>query len=169
MAAVGKQHVLQMTDGLFMSEAYAFAKLNPDVAFREVDIDAMAADIYTRPQRYDVILVTNMFGDILSNEAVAFRRPRTCCSIKRGRRACDRQCGTWVRARSGGRGIANPSGLMLSVAMLMEWLGTRHDKPAFIDAARSNREPRLIPRLQIVRRGRRISAAAARPKVSQGQ
>jgi 3-isopropylmalate dehydrogenase len=36
-----------------------------------------------------------------------------------------------------GKGIANPSGLMLSVAMLMEWLGTRHKETAFIDASRA--------------------------------
>ena len=49
--------------------AYAQAEQHKDIAFREVDVDAMAADLYTRPQRYDVLLVTNMFGDILSNEA----------------------------------------------------------------------------------------------------
>ena len=103
VAAVGKQHVLQMTDGLFMSEAYALAKQNPDVAFREVDIDAMAADIYTRPQRYDVMLVDEYVRRYpVQRSGRAVRRPRTRCSIKRGRRACDRQCGTWVRARPGG-------------------------------------------------------------------
>ena len=71
ITAVGKQHVLQMTDGLFMGEAYALAKAHPDIAFREMDIDAMAADLYSRPERHDVILITNMFGDILSNEAAA--------------------------------------------------------------------------------------------------
>ena len=135
VAAVGKQHVLQMTDGLFMSEAYAFAKLNPHVAFREVDIDAMAADIYTRPQRYDVILVTNMFGDILSNEAVALSGGLgLAAALNAGDEHAIANAGHGSAPDLVGRGIANPSGLMLSVAMLMEWLGARHDKPAFIEA-----------------------------------
>ena len=71
ITAVGKRHVLQMTDGLFMGEAYAEAKAHPDIVLKEMDMDAMAADIYSRPERHDVILITNMFGDILSNLAVA--------------------------------------------------------------------------------------------------
>jgi 3-isopropylmalate dehydrogenase len=135
VTAVGKQHVLQVTDGLFMHEAYAEAKLHQDIAFREVDVDAMAADLYTRPERYDVILVTNMFGDILSNEACALSGGLgLAAALNAGDEHAIANAGHGSAPDLVGRGIANPSGLMLSVAMLMEWLGTRHDKPAYIDA-----------------------------------
>ena len=138
VSAVGKQHVLQMTDGLFMSEAYAQAELHKDIAFREVDVDAMAADIYTRPQRYDVILVTNMFGDILSNEAVALSGGLgLAAALNAGDEHAIANAGHGSAPDLVGKGIANPAGLMLSVAMLLEWLGARHRKPAFIDASRA--------------------------------
>ena len=71
VAVVGKRHVLQLGDGLFVGEAEKIAAAHRDVELREVDVDAMAADLVMRPERYDVILTSNMFGDILSNEAVA--------------------------------------------------------------------------------------------------
>jgi len=65
VTAVGKRHVLQLSDGIFIEETEAAAREHPKVKWREMDIDAMAADLYTRPERHDVILITNMFGDIL--------------------------------------------------------------------------------------------------------
>ena len=138
VTAVGKQHVLQMTDGLFMSEAYALAKAHPEVAFREMDIDAMAADLYRRPQRYDVILITNMFGDILSNEAAALSGGLgLAAALNAGDATPSPTPGMARRRISRARGIANPCGMILSSAMLLEWLGVRHGK-----AAVSRRLPR---------------------------
>jgi isocitrate/isopropylmalate dehydrogenase len=137
VTAVGKQHVLQVTDGLFMAEAYALAKANPEVAFREVDVDAMAADIYTRPERYDVILVTNMFGDILSNLAVALSGGLgLAAALNAGDRHAIANAGHGSAPDIAGRGIANPAGLILSTAMLLEWMGLRHGKPALVAASR---------------------------------
>jgi len=138
VTAVGKQHVLQVTDGLFMAEAYAMAKAHPDVAFREVDVDAMAADIYTRPERYDVILVTNMFGDILSNLAVALSGGLgLAAALNAGDRHAIANAGHGSAPDIAGRGIANPTGLILSTAMLLQWMSLRHGKPALLEAGRA--------------------------------
>lgn len=138
VTAVGKQHVLQMTDGLFMSEAYAAAKANPAVAFREMDIDAMAADLYTRPGRHDVILITNMFGDILSNEAAALSGGLGLAgALNAGDRHAVANAGHGSAPDIAGRNMANPCGMILSAAMLLEWLGMRNGKPAYLDACRT--------------------------------
>ena len=71
VTAVGKRHVLQLSDGVFIDQVTQVAASFPDVRWREMDIDAMAADLYMRPERHDVILITNMFGDVLSNLAVS--------------------------------------------------------------------------------------------------
>jgi len=132
VTAVGKQHVLQVTDGLFMSEAHAQAKANPDVAFREMDVDAMAADLYTRPERHDVILVTNMFGDILSNEASALSGGLgLAAALNAGDEHAVANAGHGSAPDIAGKGIANPSAMILSTAMLLEWLGLRHAVPAY--------------------------------------
>jgi isocitrate/isopropylmalate dehydrogenase len=138
VAAVGKQHALQVTDGLFMSEAYAMAKAYPDVAFREVDIDAMAADLYSRPERYDVILITNMFGDILSNEAAALAGSLgLSAALNAGDSRAVANAGHGSAPDIAGRGIANPTGMILSTALLIEWLGVRHGKPAYLAACKA--------------------------------
>jgi 3-isopropylmalate dehydrogenase len=136
VTAVGKQHVLQVTDGLFMQEAYAEAKANPDVEFREMDVDAMAADLYSRPERHDVILVTNMFGDILSNEASALAGGLGLSgALNAGDDHAVANAGHGSAPDIAGRGIANPAGLILSSAMLLEWLGVRHGKEPYLAAA----------------------------------
>jgi 3-isopropylmalate dehydrogenase len=136
ITAVGKQHVLQMTDGLFMGEAHVLAKAHPDIAFRELDIDAMAADLYTRPERHDVILITNMFGDILSNEAAALSGGLgLAAALNAGDAHAVANAGHGSAPDIAGRGIANPAGMILSAALLVEWLGVRHGRPGFLAAA----------------------------------
>jgi 3-isopropylmalate dehydrogenase len=132
---VGKRHVLQMTDGLFMAPAYELAKAHADITLREMDIDAMAADIYTRPERHDVILISNMFGDILSNLAVALSGGLgLAAAINAGDKHAIANAGHGSAPDIAGKGVANPSGMILSAGMLLEWLGIRHDKPAFQQA-----------------------------------
>ena len=138
VTAVGKQHVLQVTDGLFMSEAHAAAKANSEIAFREMDVDAMAADLYSRPERHDVILITNMFGDILSNEAAALSGGLgLAAALNAGDRHAIANAGHGSAPDIAGQGIANPCGMILSTAMLLEWLGVRHNKPSYIEGARA--------------------------------
>ena len=138
VTAVGKRHVLQMTDGLFMGEAYAEAKLHPQTVLREMDIDAMAADIYSRPERHDVILITNMFGDILSNLAVALSGGLgLAAAINAGDKHAIANAGHGSAPDIAGKGVANPSGMILSAALLLEWLGLRHAKPVFVQACQA--------------------------------
>jgi 3-isopropylmalate dehydrogenase len=111
------------------------AKAHADITLREIDIDAMAADIYTRPERHDVILISNMFGDILSNLAVALSGGLgLAAAINAGDKHAIANAGHGSAPDIAGKGVANPSGMILSAGMLLEWLGIRHDKPAFQQA-----------------------------------
>jgi isocitrate/isopropylmalate dehydrogenase len=138
ITVVGKRHVLQATDGLFFSEVRKEALLHPNVTWREMDVDAMAADLYTRPQDHDVILTTNMFGDILSNEALALSGSLGLAqSLNMGEGHAAANAGHGSAPDIAGRGIANPAGLILSAAMLLRWLGERHQLREFAQAAAS--------------------------------
>ena len=126
VAVIGKRHVLQLGDGLFVGEAQKLADAHREIEFREVDVDAMAADLVMRPERYDVILTSNMFGDILSNEAVALSGGLgLAAALNVGERHAVANAGHGSAPDIAGRDIANPAGLMLSCAMLLEWLGER--------------------------------------------
>lgn len=135
---VGKRHVLQVTDGLFMREVEDVAKDYSDVELREIDVDAMAAELYTRPRNFDVILTTNTFGDILSNEAVALSGGLgLAAALNAGEEHAAANAGHGSAPDIAGKGIANPTGIILSSSLLLQWLGRKHGKEAFIAAAAS--------------------------------
>ena len=137
VTAVGKRHVLQLTDGVFIRETEAVAAQHPDIAWREMDIDAMAADIYSRPERHDVILITNMFGDILSNAAVAMSGSLgLAAALNAGDEHAVANAGHGSAPDIAGKDIANPTGLILSCAMLLDWLGHHHNRDDLKNAAR---------------------------------
>ena len=135
---VGKRHVLQVTDGLFMQEVRSVLEEYKDVTLQEIDVDAMAADIYTNPGTYDVILTTNMFGDILSNLAVALSGGLgLAAALNVGDEHAAANAGHGSAPNIAGKGIANPTGIILSTALLLDWLGNRHKKNNYVAAAQA--------------------------------
>ena len=138
VTVVGKRHVLQVSDGIFVEEAEAVARNYPDVTLREVDIDAMVADIYTNPDRFDVILITNMFGDILSNLAVALSGGLgLAAALNVGDTHAAANAGHGSAPDIAGKGIANPSGIILSTAMLLDWWGAKQGGEKFHVASKA--------------------------------
>lgn len=136
VTSVGKRHVLQISDGLFMREVEAEAALHPEIGYTEVDVDAMAANLYTHPDRVDILLTTNMFGDILSNLAVALSGGLgLAAALNVGTDNAAANAGHGSAPDIAGRGIANPSGIILSTALLLRWLGNRHGRPEYGEAA----------------------------------
>ena len=138
VTAVHKANVLKLTEGLFLREVRKVAKDFPGVALEEIIVDAMAAHLVRNPARFDVIVTTNMFGDILSDEAAELSGSLgLAASLNAGS-----DCGV-AQAQHGsapdiaGQDRANPTSLIVSAAMLLEWLGTRHKNPAFSKAAAS--------------------------------
>lgn len=135
---VGKRHVMQVTDGLFMTSVEEVARDYPEIELREIDVDAMAADMYLRPNRFDVLLTTNMFGDILSNEAAALAGGLGLAgALNVGDDHAAANAGHGSAPDIAGLGIANPTSLIISSALLLEWWGTRTDNDAFVRAAKA--------------------------------
>lgn len=136
VSAVGKRHVLRLTDGVFIDEVASIAKQHPDVTWQELDIDAMAAELYSHPARFDVIVITNMFGDILSNAAVAMSGSLgLAAALNAGDGVAAANAGHGSAPDIAGKGIANPTGIMLSAVMLLDWLGESHGRNSLRDAA----------------------------------
>lgn len=67
VTAVHKGNILKLTDGLFLSVAREVAEQYPDIEFNDRIVDNMCMQLVQRPQEYDVIVTTNLFGDILSD------------------------------------------------------------------------------------------------------
>jgi isocitrate dehydrogenase (NAD+) len=67
VTAVHKGNILKLTDGLFLRTAREVAERYPDVPFEDRIVDNMCMQLVQRPQEYDVIVTTNLFGDIVSD------------------------------------------------------------------------------------------------------
>jgi isocitrate/isopropylmalate dehydrogenase len=136
VTAVHKANVLKLSDGLFLREVRAVAARFPDVELEELIVDATAALMIRRPDTFDVLVTTNMFGDILSDEASELSGSLGLGgSINVGAEVCVGQAQHGSAPDIAGQGVANPTSLILSAAMLLDWLGRRSQVEALTRAA----------------------------------
>jgi isocitrate/isopropylmalate dehydrogenase len=136
VTAVHKQNVLRISDALFLREVRKVAQEFPDVQLEEVIIDAMAALLIRDPTRFDVIVTGNMFGDILSDEASELSGSLGLAgSVNAGDDLCVAQAQHGSAPDIAGQDKANPTSLILSAAMMLEWMGRRHASDALSRAA----------------------------------
>ena len=108
----------------------------PDITARHHYIDAMALDLVRRPWDFDVLVMENMFGDIISDLAgglVGGMGMAPCAEIGDTHGLFQPAHGT--APDIAGKGIANPTAMFLSAAMMLDWLGTQHHVPSCRTAA----------------------------------
>ena len=138
VTAVHKANVLIISDGLFLREVRKVAKDFPDVELDEKIVDAMAALLVRDPSKFDVIVTTNMFGDILSDEASEISGSLGLAgSVNAGDDLCVAQAQHGSAPDIAGQDKANPTSLILSAAMMLEWMGQRHNNKALNEAAKA--------------------------------
>ena len=154
-----KANVLKLSDGLFLRCVREVAAEFPDVELRELIVDAAAARLIRDPGSFDVIVTTNMFGDILSDEA-----SELCGSlglggaVNAGDGICVAQAQHGSAPDIAGQGVANPVSLILSAGMLLDWHGAR-DR-----AARAARRLAATSTAAVDRRRRRPRHPHPRPR-----
>lgn len=136
VTAVHKANVLKITDGFFLKEVRRVGEQYPDVELEELIVDATAALLIRSPDRFDVIVTTNMFGDILSDEASELCGSLGLgASINAGDSICVAQAQHGSAPDIEGQNVANPTSLILSAAMLLRWRGERDGNARLIEGA----------------------------------
>ena len=136
VTAVHKANVLRVSDGLYLECVRAVAARYPDVAYEERIIDAMTALLVRDASQFDVVVTTNMYGDILSDEASEIAGSLgLAASLNAGAGHAVAQAQHGSAPDIAGKNIANPSSLIGSVAMLLAWLGERHGDGRLTKAA----------------------------------
>ena len=136
VTVVHKANVLKVTDGLFIESCQKVAKDFPAVAVDDVIVDAMMAHVVRNPQRFDVIVTTNMYGDILSDLTAELSGSLgLAASLNAGTDHGMAQAAHGSAPDIAGKNVANPLSLILSVAMLLAWHGRRKKANAFQAAA----------------------------------
>lgn len=138
VTSVHKANVFRISDGLWLREVRKVAQDFPKVQLEEIIVDAMAALLLRDPMRFDVIVAENMYGDILSDEASELSGGLGLGgSINAGDAHCVAQAQHGSAPDIAGKDKANPTSLILSAAMLLEWIAARRGSDAFAAAARN--------------------------------
>ena len=138
VTAVHKANVLKLSDGLFLREVRKVAAEFPEVELEELIVDATAAILVRDAQRFDVMVTTNMFGDILSDEASELSGSLGLGGgLNAGTDFAVAQAQHGSAPDIAGRDRANPVSLILSSAMLLDWLAARQRNNALAHAAKA--------------------------------
>ena len=137
VTAVHKANVLKVSEGLFLGEVRKVAGDYPEVSYDKQLVDSMAALLVRDAARFDVIVTTNMFGDILSDEASELSGSLGLGgSINSGETHCMAQAQHGSAPDIAGQDKANPAALILSAAMLLDWLARKHANNPLAQGAR---------------------------------
>jgi 3-isopropylmalate dehydrogenase len=127
VTAVHKANVLRHYSGLFLKQVDAVSVDYPDVTVDKVIVDAMAALLVRSPEKFDVVVTTNMFGDILSDEAAELAGGLgLAASLNAGDDHAIAQAAHGSAPDIAGQNIANPVAMVHSTAMLLDHLGAKH-------------------------------------------
>lgn len=135
VTAVHKANIMKMTDGMFLEEFYAAAKDYPELRADDIIVDNCCMQLVTRPERFDVLVTENLYGDIVSD---------LCAGLVGGLGLAPganigENCAVFEAVHGSapdiaGKGIANPTALLLSAVMMLRHLG-RHEQADRITGA----------------------------------
>src|SRR5262249_47051083 len=136
VTAAHKEPVYRLACGMFAEECRNVAREYADVAFEEMMIDSIAMKLVVEPQRFDVIVTTNQFGDILTDIGAGLvgglgLAPGLCIGAKQAMAQATHGSAPDIA----GRNIANPYAMIMSGQMLLAWLGRKRGEPKATAAA----------------------------------
>jgi 3-isopropylmalate dehydrogenase len=132
VVAVHKANVMRKGDGLFAATCRDVAKKYPEIQYSEMYVDAASMNLIRNPEDFDVLVTTNLFGDILSDEAA-----QVVGGLGMGPAANIGASFALFEPVHGaafdiaGKNVANPSSILLSSKMMLEWISDKYnDKKA---------------------------------------
>jgi len=126
VTAVHKANIMKLSDGLFLECARRVSRDFPDIELREIIIDNCAMQLVTKPEQFDVLLMDNLYGDILSD---------LCAGLVGGLGVVPGSnvgegCAVFEAVHGSapdiaGKRLANPTAILLSTAEMLRHLGER--------------------------------------------
>jgi 3-isopropylmalate dehydrogenase len=136
VTAIHKANSFHMTDGLFLECVRGVATDFPEVELDDLLVDASMAHLVRSPERFDVLVATNFYGDIISDLASELSGSLGLAgAVMAGDMHCCAQAQHGSAPDIAGQDKANPASMILSVAMLLQWLGEHHHWSIYVDAA----------------------------------
>jgi 3-isopropylmalate dehydrogenase len=137
VVCVSKSNVLPKSDGLFVKSCESVSKKYPSVIFSNMYVDSAAMNLVRNPETFDVIVTSNMYGDILSDEASQIAGGLGLApSANIGDHFALFEPVHGAAPDIAGKGIANPIAMFLSIKMMLDWLGKTKGNSEFVRASR---------------------------------
>jgi isocitrate dehydrogenase (NAD+) len=123
ISAVHKANIMKLSDGLFLDCCRRVAREYPEIEYEEVIVDNLCMQLVRKPEKYDVLLLENLYGDIVSDLCAGLVGG---LGVVPGGNIGDR-CAVFEAVHGtapdiAGKGIANPTALLLSSVMMLRWL-----------------------------------------------
>ena len=137
VTCVHKSNVMRVTDGLFAKACVEVSKDYPEIKFEEMYVDACAMNLIRQPEKFDVVVTTNLFGDILSDESsqvVGGLGMAPAANLGDTFALFEPVHGAAFDIA--GQNIANPSSFLLSIKMMLDWLGAKHNDQKCFEMAK---------------------------------
>jgi isocitrate dehydrogenase (NAD+) len=124
VTAVHKANIMKVSDGLFLETAQKVAKDYPQIQYQEVIVDNLCMQLVMKPQQYDVLVLTNLYGDIVSDLCAGLVGG---LGLVPGANIGDK-CAVFEAVHGSapdiaGKGIANPLAIILSGILMLEHIG----------------------------------------------
>ena len=137
VTSVHKEPAYRLVCGMFAEECRKVAKEFPDCELNEVLVDGFAMKLVMNPQQFDVVVTTNQFGDILTDEGAGIvgglgLAPGLCVGANQAMAQATHGSAPDIA----GKNIADPYAMIMSGKMLLEWLGRKRSEPKALEAAR---------------------------------
>src|SRR5690242_8497154 len=124
VTAVHKANIMKTSSGLFLNVAREIAKEYPQIEFNEMIVDNTCMQLVMRPEQFDVIVTTNLFGDILSDLCAGLVGGLGLAPGDNiGEHAAIFEAVHGSAPDIAGKGIANPCALLLAAADMLDHLG----------------------------------------------
>jgi len=137
VTAIHKNTVFKIGCGLFVDSCRDVAADFPEITFDTMVVDTFAMNVVMKPQNFDVVVTTNMFGDILTDEVAGLvgglgMAPGLCV----GPQYVMAQATHGSAPDIAGKHIANPYAMIMSCQMMLLWLGEKKQDFHAVQAAR---------------------------------
>jgi isocitrate dehydrogenase (NAD+) len=126
VTAIHKANIMKLGDGLFLESTRAMAREHPDVTYDERIVDAVCMQLVMHPERFDVLLLPNLYGDIVSDLCAGLVGG---LGVVPGANIGD-TCAVFEAVHGSapdiaGKNLANPTALLLSALMMLDYIGER--------------------------------------------
>jgi isocitrate dehydrogenase (NAD+) len=122
--AIHKANIMKLSDGLFLSSVRAIAAEYPDIQYKELIVDNACMQMVLNPSQFDMLLLTNLYGDIMSDLAAGLVGGLGV--VPSGNIGADSAIFEAVHGTApdiAGKGVANPTALLMSAIMMLEHIG----------------------------------------------